>query len=47
MTGSLGGGRITTFHYTEITGIEYNAGMMMGVLEILTPSYQGSGNKDY
>lgn len=47
MAGSFGGGRITTFHYTEITGIEYNAGMMMGVLEVLTPSYQGSGNKDY
>jgi hypothetical protein len=47
MAGSLGGGRITTFPYGEITGIEYNAGMLNGVLEILTPSYQGSGNKDY
>jgi hypothetical protein len=47
MAGSFGGGRITTFPYGEITGIEYNAGMMSGVLEILTPSYQGSANKDY
>jgi len=47
MAGSLGGRRVTTFPYTQITGIEYNAGMMSGVLEILTPSYQGSANKDY
>ncbi len=47
MAGSFGGGRITTFHYTEITGIEYNSGMVTGVLEVLTPSYQGSANKDY
>lgn len=47
MAGSLGGGRITTFHYTEVTGIEYNSGFINGVLEVLTPSYQGSANKDY
>ena len=47
VAGSLGGGRITTFPYTEITGIEYNAGLLNGVLEILTASYQGSTNKDY
>jgi hypothetical protein len=47
MAGSFGGGRITTFPYTEITGIEYNAGLLNGVLEILTASYQGSTNKDY
>lgn len=47
MAGSLGGGRITTFQYTDITGIEYNAGMINGVLELLTPSYQGTANKDY
>lgn len=47
MTGTLGGGRITTFHYSEITGIEYNSGMINGVLEVLTPSYQGTANKDF
>lgn len=47
MAGSFGGGRITTFPFTDITGIEYNAGLLNGVLEVLTPSYQGSANKDY
>ena len=47
MAGSLGGGRVATFMYTDITGIEYNSGMMMGVLEVLTPSYQGTANQDY
>ncbi|MFM8349993.1 MAG: SHOCT domain-containing protein, partial [Actinomycetales bacterium] len=45
--GTLGGRRVTHFPYKQITGIEYNAGMLTGVLEILTPSYQGSANKDY
>lgn len=47
MAGSMGGGRITTFPYTEITGIEYNAGLLNGVLEVLTASYQGTANKDF
>jgi len=47
MAGALGGGRITTFPYADITGIEYNAGILLGVLEILTPSYQGTANKDF
>ena len=47
MTGTLGGARVTTFYYRDITGIEYNAGMMSGVVEILTPSYNGSANKDF
>ena len=47
MAGALGGRRVTTFPFAQITGIEYNAGMMSGVLEILTASYQGSANKDY
>jgi hypothetical protein len=45
--GSLGGGRVTTFLYSQITGIEYNAGLTSGVLEILTPSYSGTTNKDF
>lgn len=47
MAGSLGGERAGTFYFTQITGIEYNSGMITGVLEILTASYQGSANKDY
>lgn len=47
MAGSLGGERAATFYFTQITGIEYNSGLMSGVLEILTPSYQGSANKDF
>ena len=47
MAGSLGGGRTTTFEFAHVTGIEYNAGMLSGVLEVLTPSYQGTANKDF
>lgn len=47
MAGTLGGSRISTFYYTEITGIEYNTGILSGVLEILTASYDGSANKDF
>jgi Short C-terminal domain len=47
MAGSLGGSRISTFYYSEITGIEYNTGILSGVLEILTASYDGSANKDF
>ncbi|WP_143542991.1 SHOCT domain-containing protein [Rhodococcus sp. NCIMB 12038] len=47
MAGALGGGRVTTFPYSQITNIEFNSGWMNGVLEVLTPSYQGSGNHDY
>lgn len=41
MSSSLGGGRVATFAYRDITGIEYNSGILTGVLEILTPSYTG------
>lgn len=47
MAGSLGGGRVTTFYFDQITGIEYNSGLLSGVLEVLTPSYQGTANKDF
>lgn len=47
MAGSMGFGRVTTFYYSDITNIEYNAGLLNGVLEVLTPSYQGTANKDY
>lgn len=41
MASSLGGGRTATFAYRDITGIEYNSGIITGVLEILTASYSG------
>ena len=47
MAGSLGGERAGTFYFSQITGIEYNSGLINGVLEILTPSYQGTANKDF
>jgi len=47
MAGSLGGERATTFYFTDITAIEYNSGFLSGVLEVLTPSYQGTANKDF
>jgi hypothetical protein len=47
LAGSFGGGRVTVFPFSEITGIEYNAGLMNGVLEILTPSYSGGAEKDF
>lgn len=47
MAGSLGGERSATFHFHDITGVEYNSGFVNGVLEILTPSYSGTVHKDY
>ncbi len=47
MAGSLGGERAATFHYADITGVEYNSGILTGVLQILTPSYQGTANNDF
>jgi Short C-terminal domain len=47
MAGSLGGERSATFHFSDITGIEFNSGFMNGVLEILTASYSGTANKDF
>lgn len=47
MAGASFGGRVSTFYFTDITGVEYNAGLLNGVLEILTPSYQGTANKDF
>ncbi|TDO49689.1 putative oligomerization/nucleic acid binding protein [Kribbella sp. VKM Ac-2571] len=47
MAGSLGGERSATFHFVDITGIEYNSGLLNGVLEVLTPSYAGGRTKDF
>jgi len=34
-------------YYSDINGVEVNTGLMMGVIEINTPSYQGTAGKDY
>lgn len=47
MAGSMFGGRQAVIYFVDINGIEFNAGMMNGVLEVLTASYQGSANKDF
>lgn len=47
MAGSLGGERTATFHFVDITGIEYNSGILSGVLEVLTASYSGGRTKDF
>ena len=47
MAGSFGGARIATFSYADITGVEYNSGFVTGVIEVLTPSYNGTSNRDY
>lgn len=47
MAGATGGGRETIFPYSDVTNIEYNGGFVTGVLEVLTPSYQGTTNHDF
>jgi hypothetical protein len=47
LSGTLGGARVSSFYYRDITGIEYNSGLIMGVVEILTASYSGTANKDF
>ena len=47
LAGSFGGGRVASFYYQDINGIEYNSGLATGVLEIRTASYQGTDNKDF
>jgi hypothetical protein len=44
LVGAFGGGRTATIAYTDVTGIEFNSDLGGGVLEILTPSYQGTRN---
>lgn len=45
--GATFGARVTSFYYRDITGIEVNTGLTQGVIEINTPSYQGTGQKDF
>ncbi|MDP8212067.1 MAG: SHOCT domain-containing protein [Candidatus Zapsychrus exili] len=47
MAGATFGSRVTSLHYKDITGIEVNTGLLTGVIEISTPSYQGTREKDW
>lgn len=47
VAGATFGARVTTFGYEDITAIEANTGLLMGVLEVCTASYQASKTKDY
>jgi hypothetical protein len=47
IAGAMGGERTSVIYFVDITGIEYNSGIVTGVLEVLTASYQGSANKDF
>lgn len=47
MAGATFGGRVTSFYYRDINGIEVNTGLLTGVIEINTPSYQGTQEKDF
>lgn len=47
IAGATFGGRVASFHYKDITGIEVNTGLVTGVIEISTPSYQATEEKDF
>jgi len=47
LAGAAFGNRQAVIYFRDITGIEFNAGMLTGVLEVLTASYQGTANKDF
>jgi len=47
LAGATFGARVTAFYYKDITGIEMNTGLTTAVLEILTPSYQGTADRDF
>jgi hypothetical protein len=40
------GPRVISFYYRDLTSIEVNTGLINGVIEINTPSYQGNGYRD-
>lgn len=47
MAGTPFGGLATTFYYREITGVQSQAQMTTGFLEILTSSFQANAEKSY
>ena len=46
MAGATFGSHIASFTYADITGIEIHTGFALGVIEISTPSYQATAQKD-
>ncbi len=42
MAGATFGGKVTSFDYKDITGVEIQSGMFTAVIEISSPSYQGT-----
>jgi hypothetical protein len=47
MAGATFGARVTSLSYSDITSIEVNTGLVNGVIEVCTPNYQGTKNKDF
>lgn len=47
MAGATFGSRVTSIYYRDITSIEVNTGLLMGVIEVCTPSYEGTRQKSY
>jgi hypothetical protein len=47
IAGTTFGPQVTSFYYRDITSIEVNTGLINGVIEINTPSYQGNGQKGF
>jgi hypothetical protein len=45
LAGETSGPEGISFYYRDITSIEVNTGLINGVIEINTPSYQGNGHK--
>lgn len=47
MAGATFGQRVSSFYYRDITGVEVNTGLLNGVIEVCTPSYEGTRQKDF
>lgn len=47
MAGATGGGRATSFNYTDIVGIEINTGWLSAVIEIVTAGHTGTPQHDW
>lgn len=45
--GATFGGRVTSFYYRDINGIEVNTGLIYAVIEVNSPSYQGTQGRDF
>lgn len=47
LAGATGGGRATSFRYTDIIGLEINTGWVNAVIEIITAGHTGTPEHDY